>query len=259
MGFIPVGDSPNDIVFTPDGTRAYVTNFNDDNVQVIDTASNTIIGLPIPVGDGANRNAITPDGSRVYVTNFVDSTVSVIETTINTVIGSPIPVGAGPNGIAITPNGLRAYVANSTDGTVSVIDTASNTVLGLPIPVGLSPGEVAITRIVRECMSPISQAPPSPSSIPPPIWSLRPSLLGLTLPESRLPLMVLGPMSRMPALIRYPSFTLPPTRLLLNDHRWSRSERHCDYSDGTRAYITNFQIPEISIINTSSTRLPQYH
>jgi YVTN family beta-propeller protein len=48
MGFIPVGDSPNDIVFTPDGTRAYVTNFSDDNVQVIDTASHTVIGLPIP-------------------------------------------------------------------------------------------------------------------------------------------------------------------------------------------------------------------
>ena len=112
MDFIPVGDSPNDIVFTPDGTRAYVTNFNDDNVQVIATATNTILGLPIPVGDGANKNAITPDGSRVYVTNFIDGSVSVIDTATNAVIGAPIPVGLALTGLPsrLTASGLMSLI-----------------------------------------------------------------------------------------------------------------------------------------------------
>jgi YVTN family beta-propeller protein len=32
--------------------RAYVTNFNDDTVTVINTLNNQVIGSPIPVGDG---------------------------------------------------------------------------------------------------------------------------------------------------------------------------------------------------------------
>ncbi|MRB43435.1 YncE family protein, partial [Bacillus thuringiensis] len=85
----------------PDGTRGYVPVFSDDAVQVIDLATNTVIGLPIPVGDGPDSIAITPDGSRAYVANFLGDSVSVINTTSNTVIGLPIPVGDGPTAIAI--------------------------------------------------------------------------------------------------------------------------------------------------------------
>ncbi len=48
------------MAITPDGTKAYVTNFQDDNVSVIDTATNAVVGAPIPVGDGPGGVAICP-------------------------------------------------------------------------------------------------------------------------------------------------------------------------------------------------------
>jgi len=44
----------------PDGARAYVVNTGDDNVSVIDTATNTTVGALIPVGDQPFRLAIAP-------------------------------------------------------------------------------------------------------------------------------------------------------------------------------------------------------
>ena len=51
LGAITVGD-PNGIAITPDGTRAYVTNFRPNTVSVIEVANpfNKVVGSPIPVG-----------------------------------------------------------------------------------------------------------------------------------------------------------------------------------------------------------------
>jgi large repetitive protein len=89
-------------------SRAYVANFGGGSVSVIDTSTNTVIGLPITVGSNPYGVAITPDGARAYVTNEGGTTVSVIDTSTNTVIGSPITVGSHPHGVAITPDGPRA-------------------------------------------------------------------------------------------------------------------------------------------------------
>ena len=40
----------NSIAVNPSGSRAYVANLNSNNVTVIDTATNTIVGVPIAVG-----------------------------------------------------------------------------------------------------------------------------------------------------------------------------------------------------------------
>lgn len=49
------------------GTRAYVANANDNNVSVIDTATNTVTATVSVVGSLFDV-AITPDGTKVYVT-----------------------------------------------------------------------------------------------------------------------------------------------------------------------------------------------
>jgi len=124
---------------------AYVANQTSNNVSVINTATNMVVGPPIPVGTNPRDVAITPDGTRVYVTNRGSNNVSVINTATNMVVGAPIPVGATPRDVAITPDGTRAYVTNAVSNNVSVIDTATNMVVGPPIPVGTAPFGVAIT------------------------------------------------------------------------------------------------------------------
>lgn len=81
---ITVGNQPAGIAFTPDGTLALVTNYNDNTVSVIDmsTPHPTVTGSPIPVGNGPTCIAVTPDGSRVLVLNSKDCTVSVLARTI---------------------------------------------------------------------------------------------------------------------------------------------------------------------------------
>ncbi len=118
-----------------------------NQVVVVDTQTNLVVGSPIPVGTNPHGIAITPDGRRAYVANSGSNTVSVIDTQTKQIVGSPIPVGQRPNAIAIAPNGLRAYISNQQTGqnSVSVIDTQTNQTVGSPIPVGANPGAIAIT------------------------------------------------------------------------------------------------------------------
>src|SRR5438132_284843 len=137
------------------GTRAfaapvaYITNFEDDTVSVLDTATETVTAT-VPVGADPYGVAVGPDGRRVYVANVEDATVSVLDTATNTIVDT-VPVGASPGGVAVSPAGTRVYVANacgtdsgcnSFDGLVSVIDTATNAIVAT-VPVGASPVGVA--------------------------------------------------------------------------------------------------------------------
>jgi uncharacterized repeat protein (TIGR01451 family) len=120
---------------------AYVTNFDDGTVSVIDTATNTVTAT-INVGSAPDGVAVNPAGTRVYVTDEGDGTVSVIDTATNTVTATT-NVGSDPNGVAVNPAGTLAYVTNDGDKTVSVIDTTTNTVTAT-INVGSDPGGVAV-------------------------------------------------------------------------------------------------------------------
>lgn len=122
---VTVGNSPNAIAITPDGTRAYVTNGGSDFVSVIDVATNTVVDQVV-VGYTFRSVAITPDGKLVYVVSGAADKIAVIDTTSNTVVTSFEVLGS-PYGIAITPDGLSAYVAiTGYSGSVSVIDIPTN-------------------------------------------------------------------------------------------------------------------------------------
>src|ERR1700754_3796257 len=82
---------------------AYITNFHNDSVSVIDTATNTVIAT-VAVGASPFGVAVAPDGSRVYVANWLGNTVSVIDTATNAVIAT-VAVGNNPRGVAVHPDG----------------------------------------------------------------------------------------------------------------------------------------------------------
>jgi len=117
---------------------AYITNQHGNNVTIIDTATNMLVGTPIAVENFPNSAVVTPDGAFVYVANGGSASVSVIDTTTNMVVDT-VAVGAGPGGITITPDGNFVYVVNNGNNNVSVISTSTNTVVGSPIPVQTAP------------------------------------------------------------------------------------------------------------------------
>jgi len=139
---IPVGLGPFDVVITPLGDKAYVTNQADNTVSVIDTATNTVIAT-VPVGIAPAGITITHDGSTVYVTNAGSNTITPIDVATNTA-GAPIAGFNSPVDITISPNDSTAYVANGGNATVTPVDLATGT-LGTPIPVSVSPRSIQIS------------------------------------------------------------------------------------------------------------------
>ena len=120
---VAVGTNPQGIAITPDGNYAYVTNFNSNNVSVIQISTNTVVAT-VAVGTNPQGIAITPDGNYAYVTNSSSNNVSVIQISTNTVVAT-VAVGTNPYGVAITPDGNYAYVANQDFNDVSVIQINS--------------------------------------------------------------------------------------------------------------------------------------
>ena len=164
-GDIKVGPAPRQVVFSPDGSRAYVT--TETGVAVIDTASGAWSGRSrtrpgrrasrsartgrrctsrtrtpglwvisaatgqvtarIPAGAEPYAVAVSPDGSRVYVTDMNSDTVSVLATaTLHAV--ATVPVGRLPGSVAVTPDGSQVWVGNNLTGNISVINPATDTV-----------------------------------------------------------------------------------------------------------------------------------
>jgi RHS repeat-associated protein len=138
-----VGDHPGNAAITPDGTKAYISNYWSSTVSVIRTSDSTVIAT-VNVGNYPRGIAITPDGTKVYVAQGNNSgTVAVIKTSDNTVVAT-VPVGSYPGRIAITPDGSKTYVLNYDTNTVSVIRISDNTVIAT-VTVGSFPTAIAIT------------------------------------------------------------------------------------------------------------------
>lgn len=139
---IKVGHEPRGIVISPDGSVAYVTNFRDNTLSVLSTATNTVTGT-IAVGNGPLGVAIAPDGTTVYVVNGFDNSVSVVKTATGK-IEARIPVGPEPQAIALTTDGKKAYVTNFAGNSVTVLDLAANKPL-TAVLVGKGPDGIAVS------------------------------------------------------------------------------------------------------------------
>ncbi len=130
---------------TPDGTQAYLTNSERDEVVVLDTSSLRTLGR-IPVGRTPWNTASSADGSSAYVTNANDDTVSVIDTASQNVT-TTIPLGQSnhiPAAIALGSEGDIWATCNASSSLV-IIDTASNSVIASPtIGLGDAPTGIAL-------------------------------------------------------------------------------------------------------------------
>jgi YVTN family beta-propeller protein len=104
--------------------RIIQTNSAGDNVDIIDPATNKVVGVikGIEVNHGV---AVAPDGSRIYVSDEAQSTLDVANSTTFKVI-KRIPLSGHPNNIAISPDGRRVYVGIiQAPGGVDVIETST--------------------------------------------------------------------------------------------------------------------------------------
>ncbi|MCX6254638.1 MAG: hypothetical protein NTV31_09205, partial [Bacteroidia bacterium] len=96
---------PFDIVITPDGKKAFVSNSGVNCISVVDIDSiRTLITLS------------TPEMLKSYSNNLGISCRYVLRR---------IPTGANPKGLALSPDGKRLYVAEQLEDRITVINTES--------------------------------------------------------------------------------------------------------------------------------------
>ena len=110
------------------GAKAYVGNFKDNTISVIDVELKRVTAT-IPVPPGPHGIVITPDNRWVYVASDGTSTVSVIDTATDKLVEN-IEVGKNPHGVAVTPEGKFVLVGVYDTDSVAFIDTATRKVVG---------------------------------------------------------------------------------------------------------------------------------
>ena len=141
--------------------KVYVTNYNNEDLSVIDIIQITqgITAGAVSAIANVGRSFIgvlpDPDIDRIYLLNAVKNEIVIIRpfsealrstpnlaTTVSPVVGT-IPVGVSPRSITFDLEGRTIYVANRGSDTVSEIDRTTKRVIRT-IPVGKKPYGIAM-------------------------------------------------------------------------------------------------------------------
>ncbi|MHB8360704.1 MAG: YncE family protein, partial [Thermoplasmataceae archaeon] len=105
----------------------YVSNYNSNNISVINSTTN-LIETSIIVGSKPVGISYDPQNENMYVTNVCSNNISVINSTTN-LIETSIIVGSKPVGISYDPQNANMYVTNACSNNVSVINSTTNNVV----------------------------------------------------------------------------------------------------------------------------------
>ncbi len=140
-------------LFSPDGSRLWITIMHDDQLQVLDTVTDEIIAtLDVRDPECGERPtckitkcehpmglAFTRDGSEVIWSHYFGDEISWVDPdTFLEVDRIATERGAHPKVLAMHPDGEKLYAVQHEADSVLVIDSASRTVLK-EIPVGVLP------------------------------------------------------------------------------------------------------------------------
>lgn len=124
---ITVGRGPGEIAIDPVADRAYVSNYNDSTVSVIDIAAGSVIATISPGGLGV---AVDPGLGRLYIA-YGTELVVVDTASLQQVATIPAPAGSSYFGIAVDPSRHLGYIGDlgASAGGVVVVDLRTNSVL----------------------------------------------------------------------------------------------------------------------------------
>jgi DNA-binding beta-propeller fold protein YncE len=121
----------------------WASNFGEDTVSTVDSATGVAVGTPIPVPDEPESIAVTPNGRRAVVLSGGKGSATVIETATRTPIKTD-EFESSVGMVAISPSGQRAYVALESKEELAVINPQTGASLG-SFPLGGRPRSVAVS------------------------------------------------------------------------------------------------------------------
>jgi YVTN family beta-propeller protein len=135
VAYVPTGRQPNQVVLT--SGRAFVSNFGDASITVVDTTTNHAVKTFAVGGLGL---AVNPKTERVYAA--AGSRVWVLDPGSDTPAGTlEAPAGARLWGVAVDPATNRIYASDALSARLLIYDGATNkliTTVGLDAPARLA-------------------------------------------------------------------------------------------------------------------------
>ncbi len=138
---ISVGPRPMEIAMAPSGQLAYVLNYDDNTISVIDLVSQTTIST-IDIGQTSLFDiAFAPQSDQAYVTHQNGTTIINVTTESFQTLSYP---GKTFKGIAVSPSGQHLYALESTENKVYVFETATRNLL-VSIPLDFTPHKIAVS------------------------------------------------------------------------------------------------------------------
>lgn len=127
-------NTPYDVAFSSDGSKAYVTNAYAGTVNTIGVDSSSI-DATADVGEEPLGIAITSDSismATIYVANSASNSVSVIHAASGSVTATLTDLSFNfPWGVAITHDNQTAYVVNNQNNFITRITVSDNTIPGI--------------------------------------------------------------------------------------------------------------------------------
>lgn len=117
---IATGDYPStqDVIVSPDGSRAYVLG---DGITIVDTSTKAVIATV--AGVFGRDLAVSPDSRYLYLASG-DGTITVIDT-VTRAVTKTIDIGAGLSAVALSADGGRLYVTNNIEEIVTAVEVYS--------------------------------------------------------------------------------------------------------------------------------------
>ncbi|MFN3652837.1 MAG: c-type cytochrome [Armatimonadota bacterium] len=141
---------PFEVAFTPDGKTAVVTEFDEDALAVIDTASGEVRAHIPTGGEEPTGVAVLPDGKTALVTNSFSGSLAFVD--LQARKSEVMPLRGMPYDVVLSPDGATAYVSISQLDQVAVIDVAGRKVRAT-LPTGRRPRALDITPNGRVVVS----------------------------------------------------------------------------------------------------------
>ncbi|MCD4653007.1 YncE family protein [bacterium] len=144
---VTVGGSPQFILFSPDGAKAYLVDYQNCTVKVLRTSDNTVEATLSFSGYALQDAVISPDGSMLYVANMSENQIEVIRTSDNSILEPIVTGDIKPRSLGISPDGnyLFAGYYLAVDALVKMIRLSDRVVVDTA-PIPSNPRRIAVNN-----------------------------------------------------------------------------------------------------------------
>lgn len=123
-----LGNAPQSMVLSPDGSKLYVPLINADQIAVLNTSTMSVVStFSVPSMTMPNGIAISPSGDTLFIGGYWVNKLIKMDAISGSY--SMFSVGNNPQDVDISPDGATVYVTCRSSGRVDVLNAATGNLL----------------------------------------------------------------------------------------------------------------------------------